>query len=97
LYGWLPYGAIATLLTKIIFPQNENYAVLLLLPWMIGFAIAGYRLANFVCPRCAKRFGRNDISFISLSLKPQELGYYGWGIFSSKCSNCGLPKYAEGD
>ena len=47
--------------------------------WAVLWVVTGRRFCNFCCPRCGRRFFRNG-------------GYH--TLFSGRCLNCGLPKYA---
>jgi hypothetical protein len=62
--------------------KQNNVAVMIALCWMIAFAISGFRLSLFRCPRCSK-------SFYSTSLYTNS--------FARKCLHCGLPKWARED
>jgi predicted RNA-binding Zn-ribbon protein involved in translation (DUF1610 family) len=52
-----------------------------LIAWFIGFVWSSMTLSYFKCPACARPFIIRETG-----------GYNG---FTSKCLNCGLPKWAE--
>jgi hypothetical protein len=60
----------------------DNVGLMIALCWMIAFAIAGFRLSLFRCPRCGNSF---------------SWGSWHTNIFARKCLHCGLPKWAESD
>jgi hypothetical protein len=82
---WVSFLPFALLVFKVMdhFPQFHALGLVLLIP-MVAFWIFGYRMNNFQCPRCGKRF--------------DPLGTFnGWGNgWGKRCAHCGLAKWSQG-
>jgi hypothetical protein len=62
------------------FPAIEALPHVPLFVWFIGSAITSWRITEFRCPRCGKKFFLGD--------------YYHNG-FTRKCLHCRLPKWEQ--
>ena len=72
-------GAVLALVLSVHFPAMTMVFGIF---WMGGFFAAGVPSGNFCCPRCGKKFFS----------RPDATGNR-YNRFTSKCLNCGLPKW----
>ena len=73
------FFAIGPSLAALTGIKPDNIGMMIALCWMIAFAIAGFRLSLFRCPRCGEPFF--------------STWWYG-NLFARQCVHCGLPKWA---
>jgi predicted RNA-binding Zn-ribbon protein involved in translation (DUF1610 family) len=81
---WIPF---ATYIPGVLlfgwllsFLMNSNLAhCIVAFSWLVLWSVSGRKYSSFCCPRCGKYF------FVRQNYS---------NLFSSKCLNCGLPKYA---
>jgi hypothetical protein len=81
LLTYIPAGVLCALINHYLFPFGA-ITFIVIVTWLIAFAVTVAGLRTWPCPRCdkwfhAKKFWHNE--------------------FSGKCLHCGLPKWAEQD
>lgn len=83
LLAYLPVAAAgATLLERAT--GSETPGMFLAALWMLGYAVAGLRVARFPCPACGEPF--------HYERRPAFL----WGMWrprTPRCVHCGLPRW----
>lgn len=79
--GYLPgVPAIAWVISKVLRREANDLWIPVALVWMAAFAITGFRVQCWKCPRCGNWFSAK--------------WYYNKSFLARKCVHCGLPKFA---
>ena len=81
---YIPVCSAALFVSLLVFGRGSSISIIITaavaFAWIGRFLQLARRLRQWNCPRC---------------YKPLEGGWKGKGIFTSRCGNCGLPKYSN--
>jgi Zn ribbon nucleic-acid-binding protein len=82
--GYIPVVYLFSLLVSNVLGVSSTVPIFVFAGlWMLLFAITGFRLSAWRCPRCGKWFAAT--------------WWYNKSLFARKCVHCGLPKFASGE
>ena len=102
LVGFLPCAPFATALVSVasilIFGIDQYsaqyFAPFIALSWMLAYATAGHRFANFPCPRCGLKFFRVRRMYVPWTNECQHCGWKKWREFDAAIDP-GIPSPIE--
>ena len=85
--GYMPgvgviFFAVGPSLAALTGIKLNDSGIMIAFCWMVAFAITGFRLSLFRCPRCGQSF---------------FWGSWYTNTFARKCVHCGLPKWARSE
>ena len=79
---WAIFFAVGLPLSALTGIEPDHFGLAIASCWMAAFAVTGWRLGLFSCPRCHKRFFAT---------------WWYHNPFARKCLNCGLPNGANSE